>query len=82
MQWGITEFAGEKLVLMKNWASSPWETNLVHAPGLMPLKDDSALFAQEMVMKLCLEAKSPLSMMVEVAEMDYMLIAENNHHES
>ena len=64
---------------MKKWASSPWETNLVHVPWLMPLKDDSALSVQEIVVKCCLEAMSPSSTMVEEAEMDYMLIAGNNH---
>merc|ERR550514_1473080 len=75
----VTEFEGEELALMKKWASSPWETNLVHVPGLAPLKADSALFAQEMVVKFCPEAMSPSSMMVEEKEMGYMLIAENNH---
>jgi len=75
----VTEFAGEELKLMKKWASSPWPTNLVHVPGLAPLKADSALFAQKMVVKFCPEAMSPSSMMVEEQEMGYMLIAENNH---
>ena len=78
----VTEFAGEELALMKKWASSPWETNLVHVPGLMPLTDDSALLVQEMVTSFCPEAMSPSTMMVEEAEMDYMLIAGNNHCET
>merc|ERR1719454_1270640 len=75
----VTEFEGEELALMKKWASSPWETNLVHVPGLAPLKADSALFAQQMVVKFCPEAMSPSSMMVEEQEMGYMLVAENAH---
>merc|ERR1719327_168254 len=75
----VTEYEGEELALMKKWASSPWETNLVHVPGLAPLKADSALFRQKMVVKFCPEAMSPSSMMVEETEMGYMLIAENNH---
>merc|ERR1719421_415212 len=75
----VTEFAGEELALMKKWASDPWETNLVHVPGLAPLKADSALFRQKMVVKFCPEAMSPSEMMVEEEEMGYMLIAENNH---
>jgi len=75
----VTEFAGEELALMKKWASSPWETNLVHVPGLAPLKADSALFQQEMVVKFCPEAMSPSAMQVEEQEMGYMLIAENGH---
>jgi len=75
----VTEFAGEELALMKKWASSPWETNLVHVPGLAPMKADAALFQQKMVVKFCPEAISPSSMMVEEQEMGFMLIAENNH---
>jgi len=75
----VTAFAGEELALMKKWASSPWETNLVHVPGLAPMKADPALFRQEMVVKFCPEAMSPSSMMVEEEEVGYMLIAENSH---
>merc|ERR1719327_538820 len=75
----VTEYEGEELALMKKWASSPWETNLVHVPGLAPLKADSALFRQKMVVKFCPEAMSPSSTMVEEEEMGYMLIAENGH---
>merc|ERR1719392_422676 len=75
----VTEFAGEELKVMKKWASKPWETNLVHVPGLAPLKADSALFRQKMIVKFCPEAMSPSGMKVEEEEMGYMLIAENNH---
>ena len=51
----------------------------MHVSGLTPMKDDSALFALEMVMKFYPEAKAPLSIMVGEAEMDYTLIVENNH---
>ena len=33
-----TEFEDDELDLMKKWASSRWETNLVHDPGPAPLK--------------------------------------------
>jgi len=75
----VTEFAGEELALMKKWASSPWETNLVHVPGLAALKADSALFQQKMVVKFCPEAMSPSSMKVEEQEMGYMLVREMGH---
>ena len=48
---------------MKKWASSPWETDIVHVPWLMPLEDDPALFVQEMVVKFFHEAMSLSSMM-------------------
>ena len=63
---------------MMKWASSPWETNIVHVPWLMPQEDDSVFFVQEMVVKFFPEAMSLSSMMLEEVEMDYMLIAGNN----
>merc|ERR1719240_2567188 len=75
----VTEFEGEELALMKKWASSPWETNLVHIPGLAPLKADSALFQQKMIVKFCPEAMSPSSMKIEEQQMGYMLVAEQGH---
>ena len=51
----------------------------MHVPGLAPLKGDSALFAQEMVVKFCPETLSPSSMQLEVQELGNMLIAVNGH---
>merc|ERR550514_2230958 len=34
----VTEFEGNELKLMKEWASEPWETHVVHVPGLAPLQ--------------------------------------------
>merc|ERR1719181_1925336 len=70
----VTEFAGEELKLMKKWASSPWPTNLVHVPGLAPLKADSALFAQKMVVKFCPEAMSPSAAKVQEKTKGWMLV--------
>merc|ERR1740133_449329 len=53
----ITEFAGEELALMKKWASSPWETNLVHVPGLSPLDPDQNVWSQKALTLFC-----PMSM--------------------
>merc|ERR1719160_2307202 len=33
--------------MMKNWASSPWETNLLHVPGLAPLDADRGVWSQK-----------------------------------
>ena len=59
----VAEFAGTELALMKQWASSPWETNIVHVPGIRPLNADPALVAQMMVVKVYPKAMSPPSKM-------------------
>merc|ERR1719301_214639 len=73
----IVEFEGDELDLMKEWASQPWDTNLVHVPGLAPLQADKDIFAQKMIVKFCPEAMSPSAMMVEEVEIGYFLVREN-----
>merc|ERR1719440_334665 len=45
--------------LMKKWASDPWETNLLHVPGLSPLDADSNVWAQKALTLFCPAAMSP-----------------------
>jgi len=47
------------LNLMKTWASSPWETNLLHIPGLMPLQADEGVWGQKTLTRFCPLAMSP-----------------------
>merc|ERR1719353_1833148 len=75
----VTDFEGDELKLMQEWASAPWETHLVHVPGLEALKADEEIFAQKMLVKFCPEAISPSSMFIEEVEIGYMLIRENGH---
>merc|ERR1719444_651794 len=35
------------LDLMKKWASAPWETNLLHVPGLAVVEADESIWAQK-----------------------------------
>lgn len=44
---------------MKHWASAPWETNLIHVPGLIMLEADMDLWAERALTKFCPEAYSP-----------------------
>merc|ERR1719473_1780163 len=75
----VIDFEGEELDLMKEWASQPWETHLVHIPGLEPLQADEEVFAHEMLVQFCPEAISPSAMMYEEVEIGYMLVRENGH---
>jgi hypothetical protein len=49
----------KQLDLMKGWASAPWETNLLHVPGLGPLEADNGLWAQKALTLFCPAAMSP-----------------------
>jgi len=44
---------------MKEWASDPWQTNLIHVQGIPVLAADYELWAQEALVKFCPQAYSP-----------------------
>merc|ERR1719198_1274360 len=75
----VTDFEGDELSLMKEWASKPWETHLVHVPGVEALKADEEVFAQKMLVQFCPESVSLSAMHFEEVEVGYMLIRENGH---
>merc|ERR1719163_2601729 len=54
----VTE-SEKTLDLMKKWASSPWETNLLHVPGLAPLDADRGVWSQKALTLFCPMAMSP-----------------------
>lgn len=45
--------------LMKNWASAPWETNLLHVPGESVLEADQSIWSQKALTLFCPAAMSP-----------------------
>jgi len=45
--------------LMKTWASVPWETNLLHVPGLFVLEADESIWSQKALTLFCPMAMSP-----------------------
>jgi uncharacterized protein YegL len=49
----------KSLDLMKKWASMPWETNLLHVPGLAPLDADRGVWSQKALTLFCPMAMSP-----------------------
>jgi hypothetical protein len=49
----------KSLDLMKKWASAPWETNLLHVPGLAPLDADESVWSQKALTLFCPMAMSP-----------------------
>jgi uncharacterized protein YegL len=44
---------------IKSWASQPWNTNVVHVPGLEQLDGDPSMWAQKALTKFCPQAYSP-----------------------
>jgi len=53
--------------LMKSYASSPWETNLLHVPGKAVLEADTGLWSQKALTLFCPMAMSP-SLTTSIAE--------------
>jgi len=49
----------KSLDVMKDWASAPWETNLLHVPGLSPLEADQGVWSQKALTLFCPMAMSP-----------------------
>ena len=49
----------KSLDLMRKWASMPWETNLLHVPGLAPLDADRGVWSQKALTLFCPMAMSP-----------------------
>jgi hypothetical protein len=50
----------DQMTQMKAWASQPWETNLIHVPGGLPLlESDMNMWAEKAVVKFCPNAYSP-----------------------
>jgi hypothetical protein len=45
--------------VMKNWASAPWETNLLHVPGISPLEADLSVWSQKALTLFCPMSMSP-----------------------
>jgi len=62
---GVTRFFvvvsdNEKSVdLMKDYCSTPWETNLLHVPGLSPLEADQGVWSQKALTLFCPMSMSP-----------------------
>lgn len=55
----VNEGAGDQLEQVKKWASDPWETNLLHVPGLEPLQADQEVWSQKALTTFCPLAFSP-----------------------
>jgi len=64
---------------MKNWASQPWETNLLHVPGFAPLEADNALWAQKALTLFCPAAMSPELLAVKEQSGGFMHVKDGGY---
>lgn len=72
----IADFEGEKLDVLKEWASQPWEANYERVPGLAALTANTELFAERLITKFCPDVFSPSQMEAKEAANGYMLVRE------
>jgi len=67
------------LDLMKKWASVPWETNLLHVPGLAVVEADEGLWAQKALTLFCPAAMSPSLLTVKETSGGFMHVKDGGY---
>jgi len=65
--------------LMKTWASMPWETNLLHVPGLTPLEADIGVWSQKALTLFCPMSMSPSLMTTKEASGGFMHVKDGGY---
>jgi hypothetical protein len=66
--------------MMKEWASQPWETNLVHVAGGVDLLDaDTDIWADKALVKFCPMAHSPSQLQWEEASYGYAHVKDSGY---
>merc|ERR1719223_689891 len=82
---GVSQFfvvIGESekdLDLMKKWASAPWETNLLHVPGLAVVEADESIWAQKALTLFCPSAMSPSLLTVKETSGGFMHVKDGGY---
>jgi len=64
---------------MRSWASQPWETNLIHVPGLALLEADEELWAEKALTKFCPQAYSPSTAAYEEHSYGYAHVKDSGY---
>jgi len=65
--------------LMKKWASSPWETNMLHIPGVLPLQADEGVWGQKALTLFCPMSMSPSLMTVKEERGGFMHVKDGGY---
>lgn len=70
----------EKAVgVMKKWASAPWETNLLHVPGISPLEADLSVWSQKALTLFCPMSMSPQLLTVKEEAGGFMHVKDGGY---
>jgi hypothetical protein len=75
----VNEAGGDDLKQMQNWASQPWETNLIHVPGLEALRADENVWVQKAVVMFCPMSLSPTATVEQEQIQGYMMVKESGY---
>lgn len=75
----VNEAGGDDLKQMEKWASQPWETNLIHVPGLEALRADESVWVQKAVVMFCPMSLSPTATVEQEQMQGYMMVKESGY---
>jgi uncharacterized protein YegL len=75
----VNEAGGDDLKQMQRWASQPWETNLIHVPGLEALRADESVWVQKAVVMFCPMSLSPSATVEQEQVQGYMMVKESGY---
>jgi len=75
----VNDNGADDIKKMQNWASAPWETNLIHVPGLEAMQADVTLWAQKALVMFCPMSFSPTGLVAEEESQGFMLIRESGY---
>ncbi|CAK0836936.1 unnamed protein product [Prorocentrum cordatum] len=75
----IAESTTQNLVVLRGWASDPWETNYERIPGLTALENNEPEYAQKLLVKFCPRAFSPSAKLEAEQQQGYLKIRENGY---
>lgn len=64
---------------MRKWASAPWETNLIHVPGISPLEADLGVWSQKALTMFCPMSMSPQLMDVKEEAGGFMHVKDGGY---
>jgi len=75
----VNENGGDDLKKMQKWASMPWETNLIHVPGLDALSADATVWSQKATVMFCPMSFSPSATEEKEQVQGFMLVKESGY---
>mmetsp|Transcript_18855 Transcript_18855/g.49732 ORF Transcript_18855/g.49732 Transcript_18855/m.49732 type:complete len:371 (+) Transcript_18855:27-1139(+) len=75
----IAESSTSSLLVLRGWASEPWETNYERIPGLDTLINNEPEFAQRLLVKFCPRAFSPSQKEEQEEQEGFLLIHEEGY---